>query len=91
MPRRSQLTLSSTTGGDPEEPHGELPESEKASTLPAEPSRKSVRIDDAVEFPSQDKGDMVVVDWDGPDDPENPKKYVVHVHGARDSRLTQGL
>jgi hypothetical protein len=25
-------------------------------------------------LPIQEKADIIVIDWDGPDDPENPKK-----------------
>ena len=70
--QRSQASLSSTArlAGDMS-PAGEnqMKQSPRASD-----ERTSVHINDQ---PSPEKEDVLVVDWDGPDDPANPKKSVL--------------
>ncbi|EKM53500.1 uncharacterized protein PHACADRAFT_259918 [Phanerochaete carnosa HHB-10118-sp] len=73
IPRKSQHNLASATGGNPDEPHSGLPEKDRTSTIP-ESLRKSALVDDQASLPPKEQ-DIIVVDWDGPDDPENPKNW----------------
>lgn len=64
-PQRSQVSLASTTG------------SEHTKSIPKE--KETVQELSEKARPSEDgKDDVLVVDWEGPNDPENPKKLAVY-------------
>ena len=77
IPQRSQVSLASTAG-PAEDNSSRVPVNEKdVNEAEILDSRKTVH---AQQSPSTDeKHDVLVVDWDGPDDPENPKKCVSSV------------
>jgi hypothetical protein len=75
FPQHSQVTLFTTAGKDKrgcqtlENERISLPSDERSSS-------KSVRAED---LPLVQEKDNIVVDWEGPDDPANPKKYALHL------------
>lgn len=75
--QRSQVSL--------DQQHCETSGNEKTSPPEERHSRKSTRDEDPL--PVREKEGVLVVDWDGPDDPANPKKYALHLD-LKSSTLT---